>query len=198
MHYPASISKLIDSFMKLPGIGQKTAARLAFFVIDMKEEDVIQFSRSLVEVKRELTFCSSCGHITDVDPCYICEDKNRDRSTICVVQDVKDVIAIERMQEYKGLYHVLHGALSPMDGIGPEELNVQSLIERLRDDEVEEVILATNPNIEGESTAIYISKLIKPIGIKTTRLAHGLPVGGDLEYADEVTLSKAIMGRSEI
>ncbi|AQL56961.1 recombination mediator RecR [Abyssicoccus albus] len=198
MHYPASISKLIDSFMKLPGIGQKTAARLAFFVIDMKEEDVIQFSRSLVEVKRELTFCSSCGHITDVDPCYICEDKNRDRSTICVVQDVKDVIAMERMQEYKGLYHVLHGALSPMDGIGPEELNVQSLIERLRDDEVEEVILATNPNIEGESTAIYISKLIKPIGIKTTRLAHGLPVGGDLEYADEVTLSKAIMGRSEI
>ena len=198
MHYPASISKLIDSFMKLPGIGQKTAARLAFFVIDMKEEDVIQFSRSLVEVKRELTFCSSCGHITDVDPCYICEDKNRDRSTICVVQDVKDVIAMERMQEYKGLYHVLHSALSPMDGIGPEELNVQSLIERLRDDEVEEVILATNPNIEGESTAIYISKLIKPIGIKTTRLAHGLPVGGDLEYADEVTLSKAIMGRSEI
>ena len=157
MHYPASISKLIDSFMKLPGIGQKTAARLAFFVIDMKEEDVIQFSRSLVEVKRELTFCSSCGHITDVDPCYICEDKNRDRSTICVVQDVKDVIAMERMQEYKGLYHVLHGALSPMDGIGPEELNVQSLIERLRDDEVEEVILATNPNIEGESTAIYLS-----------------------------------------
>src|SRR5690625_1730270 len=192
MHYPEPISKLIDSFMKLPGIGPKTAQRLAFYVLNMKEDDVVNFSRSLMEVKRDLQFCSVCGHITDIDPCYICSDKNRDRSVICVVQDTKDVIAMEKMREYKGLYHVLHGAISPMDGIGPEDINVASLIERLKDDEVKEIILATNPNIEGESTAMYISRLVKPIGIRSTRLASGLPVGGDLEYADEVTLSKEI------
>ncbi|AKG75170.1 recombination mediator RecR [Salinicoccus halodurans] len=198
MHYPEPISKLIDSFMKLPGIGPKTAQRLAFYVLNMKEDDVVNFSRSLMEVKRDLQFCSICGHITDIDPCYICSDKNRDRSIICVVQDTKDVIAMEKMREYKGLYHVLHGAISPMDGIGPEDINVASLIERLKDDEVKEIILATNPNIEGESTAMYISRLVKPIGIKSTRLASGLPVGGDLEYADEVTLSKAIEHRTEL
>ncbi|WP_411843021.1 recombination mediator RecR [Salinicoccus sp. HZC-1] len=198
MHYPEPISKLIDSFMKLPGIGPKTAQRLAFYVLNMKEDDVVNFSRSLMEVKRELQFCSICGHITDIDPCYICSDKNRDRSVICVVQDTKDVIAMEKMREYKGLYHVLHGAISPMDGIGPEDINVPSLIERLKNDEVKEIILATNPNIEGESTAMYISRLVKPIGIKSTRLASGLPVGGDLEYADEVTLSKAIEHRTEL
>ncbi|KKK34763.1 recombinase RecR [Salinicoccus sediminis] len=198
MHYPEPISKLIDSFMKLPGIGPKTAQRLAFYVLNMKEDDVVNFSRSLMEVKRDLQFCSVCGHITDIDPCYICSDKNRDRSVICVVQDTKDVIAMEKMREYKGLYHVLHGAISPMDGIGPEDINVASLIERLKDDEVKEIILATNPNIEGESTAMYISRLVKPIGIKSTRLASGLPVGGDLEYADEVTLSKAIEHRTEL
>lgn len=184
--------------MKLPGIGPKTAQRLAFYVLNMKEDDVVNFSRSLMEVKRDLQFCSICGHITDIDPCYICSDKNRDRSIICVVQDTKDVIAMEKMREYKGLYHVLHGAISPMDGIGPEDINVASLIERLKDDEVKEIILATNPNIEGESTAMYISRLVKPIGIKSTRLASGLPVGGDLEYADEVTLSKAIEHRTEL
>lgn len=198
MHYPEPISKLIDSFMKLPGIGPKTAQRLAFYVLNMKEDDVVDFSKSLMRVKRELTFCSICGHITDVDPCYICEDKNRDRTTICVVQDAKDVIAMEKMREYNGLYHVLQGAISPMDGIGPEDINIPSLLERLKDEEVKELILATNPNIEGESTAMYLTRLIKPIGIKTTRLAHGLPIGGDLEYADEVTLSKAIEYRTEI
>ncbi|TDL94206.1 recombination protein RecR [Macrococcus brunensis] len=198
MHYPAPISRLIDSFMKLPGIGPKTAARLAFHVLDMKEEDVMNFAKALVDVKRELTYCSVCGHITDTDTCYICQDKTRDRSIICVVEESKDVIAMEKMREYKGLYHVLQGAISPMEGIGPEDINIPSLLTRLKDEEVQELILATNPNIEGESTAMYISRLIKPIGIKTTRLAHGLPVGGDLEYADEVTLSKAISGRTEI
>ncbi|WP_434121773.1 recombination mediator RecR [Salinicoccus roseus] len=198
MHYPEPISKLIDSFMKLPGIGPKTAQRLAFYVLNMKEDDVVNFSRSLMEVKRDLQFCSICGHITDIDPCYICQDKNRDRSIVCVVQDTKDVIAMEKMREYRGMYHVLHGAISPMDGIGPEDINVATLIERLKDDQIKEIILATNPNIEGESTAMYISRLVKPIGVKITRLAHGLPVGGDLEYADEVTLSKAIEYRTEL
>ncbi len=198
MHYPAPISKLIDSFMKLPGIGPKTASRLAFHVLDMKEDDVMNFAKALVDVKRELTYCSVCGHITDTDPCYVCSDTTRDRSMICVVEETKDVIAMEKMREYKGMYHVLHGAISPMEGVGPEDINIPSLLTRLKDEEVKELILATNPNIEGESTAMYISRLVKPIGIKTTRLAHGLPVGGDLEYADEVTLSKAISGRTEI
>lgn len=198
MHYPEPISKLIDSFMKLPGIGPKTAQRLAFHVLDMKEDDVVQFAKALVDVKRELTYCSTCGHITEEDPCYICQDKQRNRSVICVVEDDKDVIAMEKMREYKGLYHVLHGAISPMDGIGPEDINIPSLIERLKDEEVKELILAMNPNLEGESTAMYISRLVKPIGIKVTRLAQGLSVGGDLEYADEVTLSRAIAGRTEM
>lgn len=198
MHYPEPISKLIDSFMKLPGIGPKTAQRLAFHVLDMKEDDVVQFAKALVDVKRELTYCSECGHITEQDPCYICQDKNRDRSVICVVEDDKDVIAMEKMREYNGLYHVLHGAISPMDGIGPEDINIPTLVERLKDEGVKEIILAMNPNLEGESTSIYISRLVKPIGIKVTRLAQGLSVGGDLEYADEVTLSKAIAGRTEM
>ena len=198
MHYPEPISKLIDSFMKLPGIGPKTAQRLAFHTLDMKEDDVVQFAKALVDVKRELTYCSVCAHITENDPCYICEDKQRDRSVICVVEDDKDVIAMEKMREYKGLYHVLHGSISPMDGIGPEDINIPTLIDRLKDEEVKELILAMNPNLEGESTAMYISRLVKPIGIKVTRLAQGLSVGGDLEYADEVTLSKAIAGRTEM
>ncbi|BCU53253.1 recombination protein RecR [Staphylococcus auricularis] len=198
MQYPEPISKLIDSFMKLPGIGPKTAQRLAFHVLDMKEDDVVQFAKALVDVKRELTYCSECGHITEQDPCYICQDKQRDRSVICVVEDDKDVIAMEKMREYKGLYHVLHGSISPMDGVGPEDINIPSLINRLKDEEVKEIILAMNPNLEGESTAMYISRLVKPIGIKVTRLAQGLSVGGDLEYADEVTLSKAIAGRTEM
>ncbi|MCH1627851.1 recombination mediator RecR [Fredinandcohnia quinoae] len=198
MHYPEPISKLIDSFMKLPGIGPKTAVRLAFFVLNMKEDVVLDFAKALVNAKRNLTYCSNCGHITDKDPCYICEDERRDKSVICVLQDPKDVIALEKMKEYNGLYHVLHGAISPMDGIGPEDIKIPELLKRLQDDTVQEVILATNPNIEGEATAMYISRLLKPTGIKITRIAHGLPVGGDLEYADEVTLSKALEGRREL
>ncbi|MCP1143216.1 recombination mediator RecR [Lysinibacillus endophyticus] len=198
MYYPEPISKLIDGFMKLPGIGPKTAARLAFFVLTMKEDTVLSFAKALVDAKRNLMYCSTCGHITDVDPCQICSDQQRDASTICVVQDPKDVIAMEKMRDYQGLYHVLHGAISPMDGVGPEDINVASLITRLQDERVHELILATNPTIEGEATAMYISRLVKPSGIRTTRIAHGLPVGGDLEYADEVTLSKALEGRREL
>lgn len=198
MYYPEPISKLIDSFTKLPGIGPKTAVRLAFFVLNMKEEDVLDFAKALANAKRELTHCSVCGNITDTDPCNICQDDSRDRSLICVVQDPKDVIAMEKMKEFNGKYHVLHGAISPMDGIGPEDINVPSLLNRLKDKEVQELILATNPNVEGEATAMYISRLVKPSGIKTTRIAHGLPMGGDLEYADEVTLSKALEGRREV
>ncbi|WP_112179077.1 MULTISPECIES: recombination mediator RecR [Paraliobacillus] len=198
MYYPEPISKLIDSFTKLPGIGPKTAVRLAFFVLNMKEDDVLDFAKSLVSAKRELTHCTVCGHITDTDPCQICQDETRDNTLICVVQDPKDVIAMEKMKDFSGRYHVLHGAISPMDGIGPEDINVPSLLNRLKDEEVEELILATNPNIEGEATAMYISRLVKPAGIKITRIAHGLPMGGDLEYADEVTLSKALEGRREL
>ncbi|WP_163651783.1 recombination mediator RecR [Listeria sp. PSOL-1] len=198
MYYPEPITKLMDSFMKLPGIGPKSAARLAFYVLNMKEDDVLEFAKSLVDVKRDLTFCSVCGHITDKDPCYICADSSRDRGIICVVEEPKDVIAMEKMRDYNGLYHVLHGTISPMDGIGPEDIHIPDLLKRLQDDAVEEVILATNPNVEGEATAMYISRLIKPSGIKVTRIAHGLPVGGDLEYADEVTLSKALEGRREV
>lgn len=198
MHYPEPISKLIDSFMKLPGIGPKTAGRLAFFVLSMKEDTVLDFAKALVDAKRNLRFCPVCGHITDIDPCHICQDQSRNRTMICVVQDPKDVIAMEKMRDYNGLYHVLHGSISPMDGIGPEDINVPSLLTRLQDEEVQELILATNPTIEGEATAMYISRLVKPSGITTTRIAHGLPVGGDLEYADEVTLSKALEGRREL
>ncbi|WP_028401891.1 recombination mediator RecR [Ectobacillus panaciterrae] len=198
MHYPEPISKLIDSFMRLPGIGPKTAVRLAFFVLNMKEDDVLDFAKALVNAKRNLTYCSVCGHITDRDPCYICDDSHRDQSVICVVQEPKDVIAMEKMKEYRGVYHVLHGAISPMEGVGPEDIRIPDLLKRLHDETVKEVILATNPNIEGEATAMYISRLLKPTGIKVTRIAHGLPVGGDLEYADEVTLSKALEGRREL
>lgn len=198
MYYPEPISKLVDSFTKLPGIGPKTAVRLAFFVIDMDDDDVMNFANALVDAKRELTHCKTCGHITDQDPCAICQDTSRDNTVICVVQDPKDVIAMEKMKEYNGRYHVLHGSISPMEGIGPEDINVPDLINRLKAEEVEELILATNPNVEGEATAMYISRLVKPSGIQISRIAHGLPVGGDLEYADEVTLSKALEGRRDL
>ncbi|RYL96755.1 recombination protein RecR [Sporolactobacillus sp. THM7-7] len=198
MQYPEPIARLIDSFMKLPGIGPKTAVRLAFFVVDMNEEDVMDFARSLVDVKRKLTYCSICQNISDHDPCSICDDTTRDHSTICVVQDPKDVAALEKMHDYHGLYHVLHGVISPMDGIGPEDIKIAELIRRLEDEKIKEIILATNPTVEGEATAMYLSRLVKPIGVKVSRIAHGLPVGGDLEYADEVTLSKALEGRREL
>ncbi|MBB6675690.1 recombination mediator RecR [Cohnella nanjingensis] len=198
MFYPEPIAKLIEAFSRLPGIGPKTAARLAFHVLRMKEEDVIDFAKALVNVKRNLTYCSVCCNITDVDPCRICSDKTRDVSAICVVQEPKDLVAMERTKEFNGMYHVLHGAISPMDGVGPDDIRIAELVRRLSDERVQEMILATNANIEGEATAMYLSRLVKPFGIKVTRIAHGLPVGGDLEYADEVTLSKALEGRREL
>lgn len=198
MYYPEPIAKLIDAFTRLPGIGPKTAGRLAFYVLRMREEDVLDFAKSLVNVKRNLHFCSVCCNITDVDPCRICQDKGRDASVICVVQESRDLVAMERTKEFHGFYHVLHGAISPMEGIGPDDIRVAELLKRLSDEQVQELILATNPNIEGEATAMYLSRLVKPFGLKVTRIAHGLPVGGDLEYADEVTLSKALEGRREL
>ncbi|MFD1428592.1 recombination protein RecR [Kroppenstedtia sanguinis] len=198
MNTPEPISKLIDGFMRLPGIGPKTAQRLAFFVLGMEEEDVMELAKALVHAKRDLKRCQVCSNITDQPVCSICRDKSRDRSMICVVQDPRDVIAMERTREFAGLYHVLHGAISPMEGIGPDELSIPDLLKRLEDETVQEMILATNPNIEGEATAMYLQRLVKPFGIKVTRIAHGLPVGGDLEYADEVTLSKALEGRREL
>lgn len=198
MDYPAPIAKLIHSFTKLPGIGAKTAARLAFYVLEMPEAEVSQFAQALINAKRDLTYCSECGNIADSDPCAICRDPQRDHSVILVVEDARDVISLERMQEYHGLYHVLQGVLSPMEGTGPEELNIASLIKRLQDEQVKEVILATNATAEGEATAVYLSRLIKPAGIKVTRLAHGLAVGSDIEYADEMTLFRAIEGRREL
>lgn len=198
MYYPEPISKLIEGFTRLPGIGPKTAGRLAFYVLSMKEDDVLDLAKALVNAKRNLTHCTVCSNITEHDPCRICQDKTRDQTTICVVQDPRDVVAMERTKEFQGLYHVLHGAISPMDGIGPEDIKIPDLLKRLQDEQVQELILATNPNIEGEATSMYISRLIKPFGIKVTRIAHGLPVGGDLEYADEVTLTKALEGRREL
>ncbi len=199
MQYPLPIARLIDNYMKLPGIGEKTATRLAFYTMDMPEDDVEDFSKSLMQVKENLHSCSICGNITESDPCEICRDQNRDRSTIMVVEQPKDVMVMERMNEYHGLYHVLNGVLSPIDGKGPEDLNVKSLITRLQQNQaVKEVIVATNATPEGEATAMYLSRLIKPAGIKVTRLAHGLSVGADIEYADEMTLFKAVEGRTEI
>jgi recombination protein RecR len=198
LYYPEPIAKLIDAFTHLPGIGVKTAGRLAFHVLRMKEEDVLEFAKALVNVKRNLQYCSVCCNITDVDPCRICSDKSRDASVICVVQEPKDLAAMERTREFNGYYHVLQGAISPIEGIGPDDIKVAELLKRLSDERVKELILATNPNVEGEATAMYLSKLVKPFGLKVTRIAHGLPVGGDLEYADEVTLSKALEGRREM
>lgn len=198
MYYPEPISRLMESFMKLPGIGEKTASRLAFYTVNMREEDVTDFAKNLVSVKRDLKYCSVCGNITDSDPCSICSDSNRDRSTILVVEQAKDVIALEKMQDYNGLYHVLNGVLSPIEGTGPDDINIPSLLRRLQNDEVEEVIVATNANVEGEATATYLSRLIKPAQIKVSRLAHGLSVGSDIEYADEITLLKAVQGRTEM
>ena len=198
MQYPEPIARLMDSYMKLPGIGAKTAARLAFFSMEMPEEEVMNFANALISCKRDLTMCSVCGNITQEDPCEICQDASRDRTEILVVEDSRDVMSLERMKEYKGLYHVLHGVLSPMEGTGPDDINVASLIQRLQDPTVEEVIIATNATAEGEATAMYLSRLIKPAGIKVTRLAHGLAVGSDIEYADEMTLFKAIEGRREL
>lgn len=189
----APIDKLIEEFAKLPGIGRKSAQRLAFFMLDRREDDVRRMAQTLVDAKMQVKYCSNCGNFTDIDPCAICADVKRDPALVCVVEDAKDVFVMEKTREFHGYYHVLHGAISPLDGIGPDEIEIKSLIGRLS--EVKEVIIATNPTIEGEATAMYISKLIKPMGITVTRIAHGVPVGGDIEYADEITLSKALEGR---
>lgn len=197
--YPKPLNKLINELSKLPGIGGKTAQRLAFHILALEESEATSLANSIVNAKRSLHYCSVCGNLTDTDPCEICSDELRDRTKVCVVETPQDVIAMERIREFKGLYHVLHGAISPVEGIGPNEINLKSLITRLQQhDEIDEIIVATNPNIEGEATAMYIARLLKPSGIKVTRIAHGIPVGGDLEYADEVTLLKAMEGRREI
>ena len=193
-YYSPSIEKLIQSFEKLPSIGHKTAVRLAFYILNASNEEADEFITNIKNAKTNLKFCSKCYNISDTDPCEICSDPKRDQTKICVVEDVKDVVAIEKINEYKGLYHVLHGTISPMDGVGPDDIKIKELIARLQDGTVKEVILATNPKVEGEATAMYISKLIKPMGVKTTRLAHGIPIGGDLEYTDEFTLEKAFEG----
>lgn len=198
MYYPEPIGRLIETFQKLPGIGPKTAQRLALFVLKLPREEVAAMARSMVEAREKTRYCSVCGNFSDGENCAVCRDMRRDTAVICVVQDPRDVLAMERMREFRGVYHVLGGAISPIDGVGPDQLRIRQLLERVRDGQVSELILATNPNVEGEATALYLARLIKELGVRVTRIAHGLPVGGDLEYADEVTLSRALEGRREL
>ena len=198
MEYSPSIEKLIESFEKLPSIGHKTAQRLAFYMLDLSKEEIKEFTDSIINAKNNLKFCSKCFNISDTDPCNICSNPKRDESVICVVEEVRDVLAMERTHEFKGVYHVLHGSISPMNGVGPDNIKIKELLARLMDGKVKEIILATNPRVEGEATAMYISKLVKPLGIKVTRIARGIPIGGDLEYTDEVTLAKSLEGRVEL
>lgn len=197
-YYAAPLQKLIDQFERLPGIGRKTAQRLAFFILNQPEDEAEAFAKALVEAKKSMHYCKVCQDLTDGEICRICANPARDQSVICVVEDSRDVVAFERTRDYNGVYHVLHGVISPMDGIGPEQLKVKELLKRVGGSAVSEVIMATNPDVEGEATAMYISKLLKPLNIKVTRIAYGLPAGGDLEYADEVTLLKALEGRNVI
>ena len=196
--YPKPLEILINELSKLPGIGGKTAQRLAFHILSLDEKEVRQLASSLTNAREQMKYCSVCGNLTDTDPCRICSDPSRRQDVICVVESPRDVMAMERIREFNGLYHVLHGVISPMEGIGPEDINLKSLIARLQASDVKELIVATNPNIEGEATAMYIARLIKPAGIKVSRIAHGIPVGGDLEYADEVTLLKSLEGRRQL
>lgn len=197
-HTAQPVSRLIEGLQKLPGIGPKSAQRLAYFLLQTPEEEARALAEAILAVKERIVFCSQCLNITEDVPCAICRDTERDHGKICVVEEPMDILALERSRGYNGLYHVLHGVLSPMDGIGPEDLKIKELLDRLRDDTVKEIILATNPNLEGESTAMYLQRLISPLAIKVTRLARGLPFGSDLEYADEVTLTRALEGRQEI
>lgn len=197
-YYSTSMAQLIEQFAKLPGIGRKTAQRLAFYIIGMSNRDVHSLAEAIVNAKKGVRYCKVCTNLTDREICNICSDKRRDSMVICVVEDPRDVVAMEKTKEFRGYYHVLHGAISPLEGIGPEDIRIKELLTRLANQSVEEVILATNPNVEGEATAMYISKLLKPMGFKVTRIAHGIPVGGDLEYADEITLAKALEGRREM
>lgn len=195
--YIAPLDRLVTEFAKLPGIGRKSAARLAFYVLNQPESAAQQLADAILQAKQQIRYCSICQNLTDEDPCAVCQSDRRDRSVICVVETPRDVIAIENTKEYTGLYHVLHGVISPMDDVGPDDIKLKELVERCQAD-VQEVIVATNPTVEGEATAMYIARLLKPVGIKVTRIAHGIPVGGDLEYADEITLGKAIEGRREL
>jgi recombination protein RecR len=195
---PEPVARLIEEFSRLPGIGPKTASRLTFFLLRSPAEQAESLAEALRQLRERITFCSTCFNITVESPCPICQDEGRDRSLICVVEEPLDVLAIERTREYRGLYHVLHGAISPMEGIGPEDLRIRELITRLRAGPVEEVILATNPSLEGEATAMYLHRQLVPLGVRVTRLARGLPVGGDLEYADQITLARALEGRREM
>lgn len=196
--YPKPLEILINELSKLPGIGGKTAQRLAFHILSLDEKEVGQLANAMTNAKEQMKYCSVCGNLTDTDPCRICSDASRRQDIICVVENPRDVMAMERIREYNGQYHVLHGVISPMEGVGPEDINLKSLITRLQENDVKELIVATNPNIEGEATAMYIARLLKPAGIKVSRIAHGIPVGGDLEYADEVTLLKSLEGRRQL
>ncbi|MBU5455195.1 recombination mediator RecR [Caproiciproducens sp. MSJ-32] len=195
--YPVAIEKLIEEFAKLPSIGHKTAQRLTMHILNLPEDEVKEFAEALVKARGTIKYCSVCGNFTDKDPCSICSNPSRDKETICVVEQPKDIMTVEKVKEYNGVYHVLHGNLSPMQGRGPQDIRIRELVSRMGAD-IKEVILATNPNIEGEATAMYIARILKPLDVKVTRIASGIPVGGDLEYADEVTLSKALEGRKEI
>lgn len=196
--YALPIANLIEQLSNLPGIGRKTAQRLAFYILEMETLEAEKLSKSIMNAKEKIRLCSVCCNLTDEDPCKICTDIKRDKSIICVVEGAKDILAMERSREYKSQYHVLHGVISPMDNVGPNDIRVKELLTRLSNDEIKEIIIATNPTVEGEATALYLSKLIKPLGIKVTRIAHGIPVGGDLDYFDEVTISKAMENRREI
>lgn len=192
------LTKLIEQFARLPGVGRKTAQRFAFYILDLPEEKARQFAEAIVDARTKMKKCAVCGNLTDQELCPICAASGRDHSVICVVEDPRDVLAFERTREYNGVYHVLHGLISPMEGVGPEQLTIKELLARVNKGGVEEVIMATNPTVEGEATAMYVARLLKPLGVKTSRLAYGIPVGGNLEYADEVTLYRALQGRSEI
>lgn len=197
-YYALPIANLIEQLSKLPGIGRKTAQRLAFYILEMESLEAEKLAVAITNAKEEIKYCSICCNLTDEDPCHICSDDRRDESTICVVEGAKDIVAMERTREFKGLYHVLHGVISPMENIGPNEIRIKELLNRVYSNELKEIILAINPTVEGEATALYIAKLLKPLGVKITRIAHGIPVGGDLEYFDEVTLSKAMENRREL
>ncbi|MBO7209284.1 MAG: recombination protein RecR [Clostridia bacterium] len=196
--YIPPLANLIEQFEALPGIGHKTAQRLAFYILNSPKQYAEDFAKALTDAKETIKYCQVCQNITDKDTCDMCNDDTRDKSIICVIETPKDALLIEKTHEYHGMYHILHGAISPMDGIGPSDIKIKELLTRLNGSDVKEIIMATNPNIEGEATAMYIAKLVKPLGIKVTRIANGVPVGGDLEYADEITLTKAIEGRREM